>query len=112
MTYWQGGAAPLAQTTVEPGGTTTVVFCLGGGGSLLLKLKQPPRDKGSNKSVRRKTRMRSFLTMRWDTATGAAALQSILGSGRTNKVQSCVLTACRNSASGSGRYYDRSFKSR
>jgi hypothetical protein len=60
-TYRQGGAAPLAQTTVDPGGTTMVVFCFGGGGSLLLKLRQPPTargsDKDSNKRIRRDTRM-------------------------------------------------------
>ena len=44
----QGGCSPLLQTTVEPAGGTTIV-CLAGGGELL-KLRQPARASGKNKT--------------------------------------------------------------
>jgi hypothetical protein len=50
--YRQGGAAPFAQTTAEPGGTTIVVPFFGGAGSLLLKLTQPATASGRDKMSR------------------------------------------------------------
>jgi hypothetical protein len=60
--YWQGGGWPFEQTTDVPGGTTIVVLFLGGDGSLLLKLRQPPRPRGSTSNIKRNARMAIFLT--------------------------------------------------